>query len=105
MGTVIGARVDLTTAFLRIVVALRSSDSHALALTKGAAQAAIASTGSTCAYLVSTGGAGPDLSLQALLLVRMVGAARAGALLLCTVLRLVSIVVGLGLISGSLGCH
>ena len=86
-------------------MALRGSDSHALALTKRAAKAAIVRTGSSSACFVNTGGAGPNLSLQALLLVRMVGAARAGALLLCSLLLLVSIVVSLWLISGRLGCH
>ena len=88
----------MTTAFLRIVVALSSSNSHALALSKGAAQAAIVGSGSTCAYLVNTGGARPNLSLQALL-GRMVGTARSGALLLCIVLLLGSIVDRLLLIS------
>lgn len=103
--TVAGARIDLATAFLLIVLALRSCDSHAFALTKGAAQAAVIRTGSASGCFVDTGGAGPNLSLQALLLVWMVGAACGSILLLCIVLLHVSIVVGLWLISGSLGCH
>ena len=88
-------------------MALGCSNAHALALSKGAAQATIVCTGSTGAYFVNTRGAGPNLSLHALLLVRMVGAARAGAaLLLCTVLLrllmssiVVVVTVGLWLIS------
>ena len=78
-------------------MALGCSNAHALALSEGAAQAPIVCTGSTGAYFVNTRGAGPNLSLHTLLLVRMVGAARASAaLLLCcaVLLRLLLLLMG-----------